>query len=190
MNIITRKDARNAGLQRFFTGRPCREGHTAERYTSSGNCIACRESFTVGTHNAFPGAVLVPARWMHPDDAAAFFPWIEQRDVARGFPAQARPGEPARNPTRWEAYLAPFLKRIVKGTCPALEDLRQSARRLGILEEYATMAPVVDYWTRPLDTAAFTQSSAQDLAAQRQKEDEEYERGLREAQEDNRQNWA
>lgn len=41
MNIIERKDAKNAGFYRFFTGRPCKNGHVAYRYTTSGSCSKC-----------------------------------------------------------------------------------------------------------------------------------------------------
>jgi hypothetical protein len=38
---ITAKEAKELGVPRFFTGRPCKRGHVAERYTNSGHCIAC-----------------------------------------------------------------------------------------------------------------------------------------------------
>jgi hypothetical protein len=41
MEIITRKQAFARGLVRFYTGRPCKNGHDAERYTSVGNCVKC-----------------------------------------------------------------------------------------------------------------------------------------------------
>lgn len=39
--IVTRRTARAAGVKRYFTGKPCKYGHVAERFTSTGNCIAC-----------------------------------------------------------------------------------------------------------------------------------------------------
>lgn len=39
--IITRNQARSLGLSKYFTGEPCRNGHTAERYTQSGTCEEC-----------------------------------------------------------------------------------------------------------------------------------------------------
>lgn len=33
--------ARDAGLLRYFTGVPCKNGHVAERLTSTGQCFAC-----------------------------------------------------------------------------------------------------------------------------------------------------
>ena len=40
--VITRSEARNRGLVRFYTGEPCkRSGHVSERFTCDGKCIAC-----------------------------------------------------------------------------------------------------------------------------------------------------
>jgi hypothetical protein len=37
----TGKEARSLGLPRYFTGIKCKNDHFAERYSSSGHCIAC-----------------------------------------------------------------------------------------------------------------------------------------------------
>lgn len=42
--IISRKDARALGLNRFFTGRPCKRGHICERKVTSQNCIECHNA--------------------------------------------------------------------------------------------------------------------------------------------------
>lgn len=41
MNIITRAEAKAAGLKRYFTGFPCKYGHVAERATVNGLCHEC-----------------------------------------------------------------------------------------------------------------------------------------------------
>ena len=41
MNIITRSEAKAAGLKHYFTGKPCKHGHIHKRMTSSGNCMEC-----------------------------------------------------------------------------------------------------------------------------------------------------
>ena len=41
MNIITRTEAQAQGLKTYFTGKPCKHGHVAERYTSRGICVEC-----------------------------------------------------------------------------------------------------------------------------------------------------
>jgi len=41
MDIITRKEAIERGLTRYFTGEPCKHGHVAERLTSGATCVVC-----------------------------------------------------------------------------------------------------------------------------------------------------
>ena len=38
----TREEARTRGLDRFFTGVPCKHGHIAARYVSTTQCVACQ----------------------------------------------------------------------------------------------------------------------------------------------------
>lgn len=38
---ITRAEAKARGLKRYFTGKPCKNGHVDERATNSGHCVAC-----------------------------------------------------------------------------------------------------------------------------------------------------
>lgn len=39
--IVTRAEAKAAGAVLFFTGRPCRRGHNAQRYVAQGLCVEC-----------------------------------------------------------------------------------------------------------------------------------------------------
>jgi hypothetical protein len=39
--IITRAEAREKGLKRYFTGKPCGRGHIAERTVSDSHCCEC-----------------------------------------------------------------------------------------------------------------------------------------------------
>ena len=41
MKIITRKEAKEFGLKRYYTGKPCKWGHISERLMMGG-CIECR----------------------------------------------------------------------------------------------------------------------------------------------------
>ncbi|RWZ87313.1 MAG: hypothetical protein EO766_12370 [Hydrotalea sp. AMD] len=41
MDIISRKEAREQGLIRYFTGVPCKHGHMSEKLTSSATCLEC-----------------------------------------------------------------------------------------------------------------------------------------------------
>jgi hypothetical protein len=39
--LFTRKEALAIGYSRYFTGKPCKHGHVAERYTTSRQCTKC-----------------------------------------------------------------------------------------------------------------------------------------------------
>lgn len=42
----TRDEAAMRGLSRFWTGRPCKFGHVAERYVSNRQCVQCNAEMT------------------------------------------------------------------------------------------------------------------------------------------------
>ena len=42
--IISRKEAKAQGLKRYFTGKPCKHGHVAERIASNGKCLECKRA--------------------------------------------------------------------------------------------------------------------------------------------------
>jgi hypothetical protein len=44
MEIITRKQAQELLLEKYFTGKPCKNGHISERYTGGGVCIECQKT--------------------------------------------------------------------------------------------------------------------------------------------------
>jgi 5-methylcytosine-specific restriction endonuclease McrA len=39
--VITRAAARAAGMEFYFTGKPCKHGHLCERRASNGECVKC-----------------------------------------------------------------------------------------------------------------------------------------------------
>ena len=39
--VISRAEAKALGLKRYFTGKPCKHGHVAERYVASWSCASC-----------------------------------------------------------------------------------------------------------------------------------------------------
>jgi len=42
--VVSRKDAKFKGIKRYFTGKPCKHGHTVERYTVNGKCLICHSN--------------------------------------------------------------------------------------------------------------------------------------------------
>lgn len=40
--VIDRETAQRRGLNRYYTDKPCKSGHLAERFTVSGSCVECK----------------------------------------------------------------------------------------------------------------------------------------------------
>lgn len=39
--VVSRAEAKDAGLARYFTGNPCKHGHISERFTKCTHCVQC-----------------------------------------------------------------------------------------------------------------------------------------------------
>lgn len=50
MEVITRRQAAERGMGRYYTGKPCKNGHLAERYVTSNACVECAKSFAQETY--------------------------------------------------------------------------------------------------------------------------------------------
>ena len=46
MDVVTRKEAKERGLARYFTGKPCPHGHVAERWASTSRCVECDRKYS------------------------------------------------------------------------------------------------------------------------------------------------
>ncbi len=53
---MTRSEAREAGLTRYYTGKPCKHNHFEERWTSNGHCLACDKQHQQAKRDANPEA--------------------------------------------------------------------------------------------------------------------------------------
>ena len=54
MQIISRKEALNQGLTHYFTGKPCKHGHTDIRFAKDGACKACAREKRARQYNQNP----------------------------------------------------------------------------------------------------------------------------------------
>lgn len=43
MNVISRIEAKTNGLIKYFTGKPCKNGHFSKRFVNNGYCEACKK---------------------------------------------------------------------------------------------------------------------------------------------------
>jgi hypothetical protein len=48
--ILSRREAYEQSKTRYYTGEPCKQGHIAERYVSTGNCIECLNPYRLRRH--------------------------------------------------------------------------------------------------------------------------------------------
>lgn len=58
MKIISRDDARSAGLKRFFLGEKCGKGHVSERLVSNGSCVVCHAARSLAAYHKNPEATI------------------------------------------------------------------------------------------------------------------------------------
>lgn len=57
---ITRFEAAQKGLKKFYTGKPCLHGHDCERYVSTQGCVQCLRTPAAGLNKL--------VLWVHPND--------------------------------------------------------------------------------------------------------------------------
>lgn len=52
--VVTRDAAAASGSRVYFTGKPCKHGHIAQRYVTTGGCLGCLNKWKrVGAKNPF-----------------------------------------------------------------------------------------------------------------------------------------
>jgi 5-methylcytosine-specific restriction endonuclease McrA len=48
MKIICRMEAKKLGLENYYTGKTCKNGHIDERFTYNGQCHSCLKAYNTG----------------------------------------------------------------------------------------------------------------------------------------------
>jgi hypothetical protein len=114
MIATSRAKAIDAGCKRYFTGRPCKHGHVAERY-ATGGCVLC-----IATNHAV-------WRRLHPGKMAAYRKsWVKRNPdkmaalVASW--AKRNPGKTTASKAKW--------RKLNPGTAAAGYAAQRSARLL------------------------------------------------------------
>ena len=97
--ICSRIEARDSGSKKYFTGKPCRRGHTSERFVSNNTCVECHKSAYKKWREA------------HPEDARRNFREWDRRTRKK----QANSGETPRHVKYQKERVArePFWKRCI-----------------------------------------------------------------------------
>jgi hypothetical protein len=71
MNIIKRGDAKALKLKRYFTGKPCGNGHLSERTVNNGTCIECAKLTRLKYESKYPGMKSKKAKEYYENNAEA-----------------------------------------------------------------------------------------------------------------------
>lgn len=130
MNITDRRQAAAEGKKRYFTGEPCSQGHKAERYVSTGNCVACQRAHakryagdvkhdyraSLRGHFSYP---------LHPDDVAAALAYCQALDLQRGRAPHVPTAPAPRDEAAVYAQIAAHRERVA-GSLGASPDFLSS----------------------------------------------------------------
>ena len=72
--VISRSEAQDLRLNKYYTGRTCKRKHISQRYTTTGLCIDCvsarARKFSKAARETPEGMVLLE-EYIHPDDVPA-----------------------------------------------------------------------------------------------------------------------
>lgn len=58
MKVVSRKNAQELGLTRYFTGKPCKRGHVSERIVSTLTCVSCKNEREREIYRSDPEAAI------------------------------------------------------------------------------------------------------------------------------------
>jgi len=58
MKIITKTEAKRQGLTQYYTGKPCKNGHVATRYTKTSRCSECKKNNDTNSYTGYNTAQL------------------------------------------------------------------------------------------------------------------------------------
>ena len=96
MKLLSRKDAVSQGLTRYFTGKPCKYGHAAERMVSTCVCLTCKRKRDKDWH------------WQNPEKSKA----KRKADLMK-YPARNRMHVKRRNESIKNATIYPELMPLM-----------------------------------------------------------------------------
>lgn len=76
--IISRKEARAAGLTRYFTGKACKHGHVVERLVANSTCLECHRANFARSYAANPEKALEAKRKWNEANPEKLREWVRE----------------------------------------------------------------------------------------------------------------
>lgn len=137
MEIVTRDQARERGLNKYYTGVPCKHDHLAERYTTSAACQACLTESVAGVRREISGKAaptpersaqleqLLPVRLrIHPADVATLLDTATALTMARHPALVATDVVSSRKGTKPEGGTALYIANIDPADAQLVRDMQ------------------------------------------------------------------
>jgi len=120
LEVISKAQARAAGLKRYYSGKPCPHGHTVERLVSNGQCIACQNArHSVSSKKNKERVLAGNARWraanpekVKAQKAADYARHKERRRAANEAWSRANPEKVKEQGAAWRAANPDKVKAI------------------------------------------------------------------------------
>lgn len=146
--IISRHDAAAQGRKRFYTGRPCKYGHDAQRFVSTGGCVACNAARSQSFCRLSEANGEAFSYKIHPDDYATLLACAQSLDLQRGrtpqTPPRAKASAVATAADVEDARRTAFMRFAPVGAAPAFtprtgDSAEEKARNLKAVDEHNAM---------------------------------------------------
>lgn len=80
MKILKRREAQKLQIGQYFTGKPCKYGHTANRYTQSGACSVCVAISSAAARGVNHDGIVVPREQIEIERKAKIAEMMQQKD--------------------------------------------------------------------------------------------------------------
>lgn len=81
--LLRRKDALRSGKVRYFTGKPCKRGHIAERIARCGRCMQCCKEHYYGDNREKHAKYVKNWVRRHPHWGAEIQAWLKAKELNR-----------------------------------------------------------------------------------------------------------
>lgn len=118
--IMKRAEAHAKGHARYFTGKPCKNGHWEQRAVASGICCACNRMYAERFRTAGPNAQVSFMVECHKDDAETIRQFVAGINVQRELATTPPPADMSAA----RVALFPELAHVPPGYTPPKAVLR------------------------------------------------------------------
>lgn len=126
--LIDRQKAHSFGRKRYFTGKPCKYGHVAQRFVTTGGCTECNinRSRIFKFKGEQPETASFSYPLKDPADYAAAWAYCQALDMARGH----MPSISMQHPQIAEQPVSSLVTQRIQATraavlAPAIEERRE-----------------------------------------------------------------